>query len=190
VLYVADIWCNPKGTTRVMKQLTTIQRAGTLAITSSLCTLPTDILDAHAHLLPALLITDKWCHRALVRMAMLLAEHPLHKVVTNKTTRKAKRHKLPLNEVSAIYDYNFKHFKKIPTTTSNPLKTGKVPCTIHIAENREESTKEAENVSKQIQVYTNGSAINGKVGVAPILMRTGKCSHTLHLHLGPEKEHT
>jgi ribonuclease HI len=123
-------------------------------------------------------------------MAMLPAEHPLHKVITNKNTRNIKRHKSPLNDLTARYSFDFKRVEKIPTTTSNPSKRGKLPFKVRIAENREDSTKEAENAPEEIQVFSDGSAINGKVGAAAILIRAGNPPRTLHFHLGPEKEHT
>ena len=39
-------------------------------------------------------------------------------------------------------------------------------------------------------VYTDGSAMEGKVGAAATLLRDGRPARTLHFHLGPEKEHT
>jgi len=41
-----------------------------------------------------------------------------------------------------------------------------------------------------VQAFRDGSAINGKVGVAVILTRAGNPLRTLHLHLCPESEHT
>jgi len=38
--------------------------------------------------------------------------------------------------------------------------------------------------------FTDGSALNGKVGAAAILIRKNRPDRTLHFHLGPEAEHT
>src|SRR5712671_6686298 len=92
ILYAADVWCAPmdqdtlktSGSRKVIRQLTTVQRSGTLAITGGLRTSPTDALDASTFLLPVPLTIDKWQHRALVRMAMLQKEHPLYKTIANK----------------------------------------------------------------------------------------------------------
>jgi ribonuclease HI len=43
---------------------------------------------------------------------------------------------------------------------------------------------------EEIQVFADGSALEGKVGAAAILLRTGKPTHSLHFHLSKEKEHT
>ena len=50
--------------------------------------------------------------------------------------------------------------------------------------------KEAADAKEKVQVYVDSSAINSKVGAAAVLLREGKPPCTLHLHLGPESEHT
>jgi hypothetical protein len=42
----------------------------------------------------------------------------------------------------------------------------------------------------QIQVYSDGSGSNGKIGAAAILFRTGVQPRILKYHLGTDKEHT
>ena len=197
-LYAVDVWSstargsaqNRKANAKVIKQLTTIQRAGAIAITGGLRSSPTDALDASAFLLPAELTIDKWCHRALVRMAMLPAGHPLHKIVASKNARKAKRHKSPLTHLLARYGYNIKSFEKIPATVRNPVQKGKLPFKVEIAEDKEASVREAENAEEEVQVFADGSAMNGKVGAAAVLTRAGKPPRVLHMHLGTENEHT
>jgi ribonuclease HI len=48
----------------------------------------------------------------------------------------------------------------------------------------------AENATEEIQVFTDGSAQEGKVGAAAILIRKNRPDRILHFHLGPEAEHT
>jgi len=43
---------------------------------------------------------------------------------------------------------------------------------------------------EKVQVFTDGSAIEGKVGAAAILLREGRPIRTLHFHLGSEGKHT
>jgi hypothetical protein len=96
VLYAVNLWCIPAnyehegprtiGLVKAIKQISSIQRAGALAIIGGLCTSPTDTLNASAYLLPSLLMIRKWCHRATMRMAILPKEHLLYKPVNWKVT--------------------------------------------------------------------------------------------------------
>ena len=109
ILYGIDMWCVPahkeaegdrrKGNIHAIKKLTTMQRAGTLAITSGFHTSPTDALDAHAAILPMHLKTGKVLHRAAVRLASLPTSHPLCQQYRLAGARKAKRHRSALQEI-------------------------------------------------------------------------------------------
>src|SRR5712691_4761864 len=135
-------------------------------------------------------VASKQCHSAALRLAILPSEHPLHKTVGRKITGKIKRHKSPLNSLLAAHSYDPKKIEKIPTVARDPTMQGKLPFKVSIAENRDDSTKETLNATKEIQVYTDGSAINGKVGATAVLIRAGNPTCTLHLNLGPKSEHT
>ena len=101
ILYVVDLWCTPvnkthtgpkgRGPAKVTKQITTIQRATALAITGGLKTSPNDMLNSCAFLPPAVLTINKWCFRAYIRMLMLPKEHPLHRIVTCKNSRRSQQ---------------------------------------------------------------------------------------------------
>jgi len=198
IFYVLDVWCAPpynnnlrqRGTVKVTGQLATIQKAGVLAITGGMRTSTADALDATAFLLPAPMLVDKWCHRAAVRLAMLPKEHPLHRIVQNKRLGKIIHHKSPLNSLLAAYRHDPKKMEKIPVVQRDPTLQGKLPFTISISISRDDSISKAENASEAVQIFTDGLAINGKVGVAAILTRRGNPLCALHLYLGPEKEHT
>ena len=197
-LYAADIWCNPsqvgessrKWKASIIRQLTTIQRAGTLAITGGLRTSPTDALDAVAFMLPLKSAVDKWCHRAMTRLATLPCTHPLHRIIARKSTGKTRKHKSPLNSLVSAYNLDTIRIGKLPSAARHPTQAGKLPFKICVPESRTTSVEAAENATEEIQVYTDGSAINGKVGAAAVLIRAGTVQRTLHLHIGDESEHT
>jgi len=136
------------------------------------------------------MLADKWCHRAAIRLAMLPKEHPLHGIVQNKTSGKIMHHKSPLNSLLAAYRHNPKKIEKIPVAQRDPTLQGKLPFTISIAKSRDDSIREAENASEAVQIFTDRSAINGKVGAAAVLIRRGNPPRVLHHSLGPEMEHT
>ena len=200
MLYAIDVWYAPSslehsesraiGTAKVTKQVGTIQRAGALAITGGLRTSPTDVLNAGAYLLPAPLMINKWCHRAYTRMAMLPKEHPLYKPVNWKRTRATMRHRGPLHKLTNSYNIDTSNVEKIPAVARDPTRTGKLPFRINIPEDKESSVRAAENANEVIQVFTDGSAQEGKVGAAAILIRRNRPDRILHFHLGPEAEHT
>jgi hypothetical protein len=179
-----------KGTTKVIKHFTTIQRAGALAITGGLRTSPMDTLDISAFLMPAALYINKWMHRAMVCLAMLPKEHPLHKLVASKRMQKVRSHKLPINQLLAKYSCDVQRMEKILATVSNPMQKGKVPFQVRIVEDREMSIEEAKSTNEEIQAYADGLAINGNIGAATVLIREGKTPQALHLHLGPKSKHT
>jgi len=197
VLYVIDIWYAPPyddgqrqyGMIKITRQLVTIQRSGALAITGGLCTLVTDALAATAFLLPAALLVDKWCHRAAMHLAMLPEKYLLYGTICNKITGKIQKHKSPINDLLAAYRHDPRKIEKIPAVARDPMLQGILPFAVSIAENREDSIREAENASEEVQVFMDGSAINGKVGVAAMLTRAGNPPRTLHFNLGPENEH-
>ena len=58
--------------------------------------------------------------------------------------------------------------------TRDPSKIGKLPFDISIAENQKDSIKEMENATEEIQVFSDGSALEGKVGTSAILMHKGR----------------
>jgi len=197
IFYALDIWCTPpynndlrqRGMVKVTGQLATIQKAGALAITGGMRTSTADALDTTVFLLLAPMLADKWCHRAAVCLAMLPKEHPLHRIVQNKRLGKIMHHKSPLNSLLVAYRHDPKKMEKIPVVQRDPMLQGKLLFTISIAISRDDSISKAENASEAVQIFTDSSAINGKVGVAAILTRRGNPPCALHLYLGPKKEH-
>ena len=171
-------------------QLTTLQYAATTAIIGRLCTSPTDVLDACAYLLPTSLNINKWCHRAIIRMAMLPKDHPLHKTINCKNTYEVKHHHVAIHHLLNYYNFDPNAIKKILAALCNPNLTGKLSFVIRIPVDRDSSIQEATNAEEEIQVYSDRSTIEGKVGAAAILMRAGRTMCLLHFHLGAEGKYT
>lgn len=200
ILYGVDVWCGPPmnthtevknlGTSRIINKLTSTQRSGTLAVTGGLRTSPTDALDACAFLLPLSLTIERWSLRAAVRLASSPPEHPLYKPVKHASSRNAKRHRSPLHSLLGSIDFNPKLIEKIPAKPRNPALTGKLPFTVSIALSKESSVAEDRHAQESVRIYTDGSAHNGKVGAAAILMQPDEPHRTLHYHLGSDKQHT
>ena len=134
-------------------KVATVQRAGTLAITGGLRTSPTDALDAATYLIPVPLLVDKVCHQAAIRLATLPKSHPLHRIANHKTSGKIKCHKSPMNSLLAAYRFDPKRVEKTLATARDPMLQGELPFITSIANSREDSIKEAESASEEVQVF-------------------------------------
>src|SRR6266567_5827070 len=200
ILYAVDVWCTPlhgtevgprtKGSVTAIKQLTTAQRAGTIAITGSLRTSPTDTLDACANTIPASLLIEKWCFKAAIHLASLPPEHPLYKPVKASANKYIRRHKAPLHNLMQITKIDPNKTEKISIAVRNPLDANKILLCISVASDKEKSKTESINAPETVKVYTDGSEIKGKVGAAAVLLRLGHDLRVLHYHLGSKMEHT
>jgi len=80
--------------------------------------------------------------------------------------------------------------EKTPAVGQNPSTSGELPFHISIPANKEALACKAKYAMEEIQVFTDGSAQDGKVGAAAILIRKNKPNRMLHFHLGLEAEYT
>jgi ribonuclease HI len=200
ILYAVDIWAPPtskpeqaaKSDTnrRFTKRLSTIQRAGTLAVVGGLRTSPTDVLCTHADILPAHLELEKVYHRVAARMATLPHSHPITKMYQKSSKRRVKRHRAPLHQLTSTYNIIHEDFETVTVAGRNPALMGKQPFRTDIPDNKDSSKEKDKQAPENMKIYTDGSAHNGKVGAAAILTRNGKTEKILHYHLGSAEEHT
>ena len=174
----------------MVNRLTAVQRPGALAIVGGLRTSPTDSLCAHANIVPMSLEVDKQCGRAALRMAMLPGQHPLTKIARKCTRRKVKKLKSPLHMLANAYDMDPRSYETIPVATRNPAKLGKEPFKIQILRSKEESKREDAQAPEHVKIYTDGSAHDGKVGAAAIMLKDGRSLGKLQYYLGKDSEHT
>jgi hypothetical protein len=103
IMYAADICFESSrtvggaGSTTVVAKLAAVQRKAAIAITGTMKTTATDVLDAHANLLPMQLLVEKMRARAAIRMATLPKSHPLEQHIRRVATRRIKRHPAPIH---------------------------------------------------------------------------------------------
>ena len=80
-------------------KLTMVQCMATVAVTGALHTSTSDIMEAHANLMPIELLFNKVCHQAALRLAALPESHPLYKLVCQSTRRFIRRHRSSLHHL-------------------------------------------------------------------------------------------
>jgi len=69
-------------------------------------------------------------------------------------------------------------------------KIGQADVEVQIARNQESAAKEDEMVREEWRVYSDGSAVEGGVGGAAVLMRGNVVEKERRFHLGTIMEHT
>jgi ribonuclease HI len=88
-----------------------------------------------------------------------------------------------------LFDQNPISTEKIPATTRDPALHDKLPFVISIVEDHPSSIEEAENVDEDLVIYSDGSALEGKVGAAAVCYAHGNLINTIHYYLGLDTEH-
>jgi len=198
--YALDLWYTPPtkpigsqrnvGSVGVLRQMQKLQRLATLSIVGGMRSTPTDLLDAHAGLLPMELTLLKICHRAMVRLCTLPSSHPLHSIIRNAHLTPPNRHRGPINNGLKIFELNPHNFETITPDTTAPTYTPSFK--ISIPETREDSIKAEQEDPSIYKIFTDGSGHNGKVGASAVLYKKGETQEhkSLKFHLGMLTEHT
>lgn len=198
MLYAADLWFSPvyregtdklqRGSVGVAKHISSVQRIAALAITGALRSTATDILEAHANLLPATLLLQNACYRATIRLTTHPKTHPLYHPLRRAASKYVSSHRSSLHKLTHRYAIVPDDIETLIPSRRSPSSSN--PWTTHIATSKADAITEHENLTDVIQVYSNGSRHQGKVGAAATLFRVGKPPRTLKFHLGADTDHT
>ena len=195
--YGLDIWYTPpsrepgkkrsSGSVKALKELSKLQHTAALAMIGTLRTTPTDLLDAHAGLLPMDPLLKKICFRTLTHLCSLPPSNPVASQVSKYHARLAKRHITNIQHLLKLLQIDPLSLEDILVTTKPP--SYRFPMDIMIADSKEDSLEDKSKDEANIRIYTDGSCQNGMVGVAAILYypRNGTICTTLRLlcfHLG------
>ena len=123
ITYGIDVWYTPPtkpagytkntGSVGALRNLEKAQRLATTAITGTLRSTPTDLIDAHAGLLPMELALRKACHRAMLRYLTLPDAHPLHQVIKRAKRNPPEKHQGPLDHLIRIFKLRHTKFESI-----------------------------------------------------------------------------
>ena len=196
--YAADVWYTPiyqldskerrSGSVRVTRRLASIQRLATTAVTGTLRSTATDMLDLHANVFPADLSLQQVCDRAAVRLATLPPEHPLANLYRQRTRWFIKSHRSPLHDLAFIFSISPSSIEKMPPARTPPRRQAK----FRVAPPRtaEESIEWDLRNTAQTRIYTDGLGFDGLAGAAAVLFRGQAAPRVLRYQLGPLTEHT
>ncbi len=161
-----------------------------VAITGSLRTAPTDLLEMHANILPVDLLLEKRCHKAFLRLYSLPSSHPLYSQVRiGYKCQDIARYKTQFHLMPRIL--NLPQPDKVETIGPVCRRATYKPCfqTI-VPENKKMALATVNYTSAEASVWTNGSGIDGKAGAAAVLKIGRRTTRVLRYHLGPLTHHT
>ena len=150
----------------------------------------TDVLEAHANLLPMTLLLQNTCHQAIIRLAAHPDTHPLHAPIRRAAGHYVSSHRSSLHRLTHFFKVQPTEIKALIPARRAPTSNLKCPYKTHIAVTRESAAKEHHELQDKIQVYSDGSGHDGKIGAAAILFCVGAHPRTLCYYLGTDKEHT
>jgi hypothetical protein len=114
--YRLDIWYTPphkalgkrknSGSVKALQEFSKLQRLTTIAINGALRSLPTDLLDTHAGVLPIDLLLKKICFRSLVRVCSLPPSNPVSFQVLKYFAKPAKTHHTNIQLLLTLFRVN------------------------------------------------------------------------------------
>lgn len=185
MLYAADVWCAPaprvngkeaRGMKGITKKLEMVQRKAAITATGALRTTPTDLLIAHADMIPMNEQIRKVCEAAALRMATLPEQHPLYRDIQKARRNYPKRHPAPLHAVMNISKLLQNDIECISMVKKSPRWKPSIRTIID--KSREAAIAREKDDDSDDKIYTDGSGLEGKIGAAAVLRsNNGRCNH-------------
>ena len=201
--YGLDVWYTPpnkpvgrkknSGSVKALRELGKLQRLATLAINGALRSSPTDLLDAHAGLLPMSLLLKKICFRSLLRICSLPKTNPVSLLVAKCHRRPAKTHRTNIQQLRELFNLDPTIFAAVPAVSRPPAY--RLPIDILIADSKEEAIEQESRDDANIRIYTDGSCQEGSLGASAVMYypQNGTLSdpeRVLRCHLGPDTKYS
>src|SRR6266446_3455776 len=133
-------------------------------------------------------LVKKHCHQAALRLNTLPKLHPLHKPIANAAICYMKKHPTPLHYMMHKYKLHPQKMERIEAVRQ-PNKW--VPRFAYcMAQTKDISGREDMQDHTEIQVYTDGSGLGGKIGASAVLFCGGVEKRQLRFCLGSAQKHT
>jgi hypothetical protein len=199
ITYGIDVWYTPPnkpagftkntGSVGVLYNLQKAQRLATTAITGTLRSAPTDLLDAHAGLLPMELALRKACYGAILRSISLPNTHPIHQIIKNAKRNPPEKHLSPLDQLIKIFKLKNVKIETIKPATRDWAKAPRFKTVI--AETREDSISFERNDMADYKVFSDGSGQDEGIGASAILFKKGfvRPVKDMKAYLGHKSKH-
>ena len=196
MLYAVDVWGAPsfrkRGRDRAgggaVKKLESIQRQAAIQATGALRTTPSDLLFAHADMVPMKRLIKLLCRRAAVRLATLDRHHPLHHTIQKAAGSYPKTHASPLHDILHLSKIKSSSLETIDFRPRHPC--WRPPFHIEIAPSKEEAFRTDRDSEADARIYSDGSGKDGKVGASAVMYFGFRVPRTARYHLGSLKQHT
>ena len=163
ITYGLDVWYTPPtklagytkniGSVGVLWNLQKVQRLAMTAITGTLRSTPTDLIDAHAGIFPMELALIKACHRAIIRILTLLDSHPLHQVTKRAKQHPPTKHPSPIDQLIKIFALHNKKIETIDSTSYRPMEIRKYATTIEKSREDSISVEKLDNTDYKIYSF-------------------------------------
>jgi ribonuclease HI len=195
ITYGLDIWYTPpskpagqtknSGSVGTLRSLQKTQRLASTSITGTFRSAPTDLIDAHAGILPMELALRKASHRAIVRMLTLPDTHPLQQIIKRAKRHPPEKHPSPIDNLIKIFKLEN---SKLEIITRIPANANLVTrYTTSIAKSRKESIKAERNDTADFKIFSDGSGQEDGIGAAAIMYKRGsnRPVKSLKKYIGP-----
>ena len=183
ITYGLDVWYTPPskpagytkntGSVGALRNLEKTQRLATTAITGTMRSAPTDLLDAHAGLLPMELALQKACHRSMLRILTLPQSHPLHRIIKRAKRHPPEKHLGPLDELIRIFKLRNINFETIDPARQYLAGAMVLKPNTDIAPTRDISIAFERNDNADFKAFSDGSGQEEGIGASAILYKRG-----------------
>ena len=201
ITYGLDVWYTPPskpagytkntGSVGVLRNLEKTQHLAMTAITGTMRSAPTDLLDAHAGLLPMELALKKACYRAILRTLTLPQSHPLHRIIRKAKRHPPEKHLGPLDELIRIFKLRNINFETIDPERQNFAGIMVFKPNTNIAPTRDISIAFKLTDNADYKAFSDGSGQENGIGASAILYKRGfvRPIKEIQAYLGPKTKH-
>ena len=200
LMYTSEVWAtthlkpgkgskqNRWGARGFGKKIETVQCTAALAITRGICSTTTDLLLAHADLLPIPVLIRQHAQRAALQLATIPQHHPLHKHVI-QALRQHRHHKSPLHCILLTFPLDLQKTETIQPVCHSTKWSPQTKIDIRDKDEAIEQDALAEETEDMV-LYSDRLGHDRKIGGGAVLCRRGRQVSSLHFELGADTDHT